>query len=66
MTPDIRRPGAVDAAWLTAVLQHGGVDAVVGSFAAANVGSGQIGESVRFKLTYAREAKDVDATYNDS
>ena len=56
MSPDIRRPSAVDAAWLTAVLQQAGVDAVVGSFTAANVGSGQIGESVRFKLTYARDA----------
>ena len=50
--PDIRRPGAVDADWLTRVLQAGGVDAVVASFEAANVGSGQIGESVRFKLRY--------------
>ena len=62
MTPDIRRPAAVDAAWLTAVLQHAGVDAVVGAFSAANVGSGQIGESVRFKLTYARAAEDAPAS----
>lgn len=62
MTPstskiDIRRPTAIDAAWLTAVLQHAGIDAVVGSFEAANVGSGQIGESVRFKLRYDRDAE---------
>jgi hypothetical protein len=62
MTPDIRRPGAVDAAWLTAVLQQAGVDAVVASFEAASVGAGQIGESVRFKLTYARAADDAPAS----
>ena len=57
--PDIRRPGSVDAAWLTAVLQNAGVDAVVKSFEAKNVGTGQIGESVRFKLTYERDAEDA-------
>ena len=56
-TPDIRRPAAVDAAWLTAVLQNAGIDAVVRSFEAKNVGTGQIGESVRFKLTYERAAE---------
>jgi len=57
--PDIRRPAAIDAAWLTAVLQGAGVDAVVAAFEAKNVGTGQIGESVRFKLTYARDADDA-------
>ena len=60
--PDIRRPGAVDAAWLTAVLQQGGVDAVVKGFTAANVGTGQIGESVRFELAYARRGDDAPAS----
>jgi len=60
--PDIRRPAEVDAAWLTAVLQGAGVDAVVGSFSAANVGSGQIGESVRFKLAYERGGKTAPAS----
>jgi hypothetical protein len=60
--PDIRRPGAVDAGWLTAVLQQGGVDAVVKDFIAANVGAGQIGESVRFKLDYARKSDDAPAS----
>jgi len=60
--PDIRRPGAVDAAWLTAVLQQGGVDAVVKSFTAKGVGTGQIGDSVRFKLDYARRGDDAPAS----
>ena len=59
--PDIRRPGAVDAAWLTGVLQAGGVDAVVKGFSAASVGTGQIGDSVRFKLTYERAGADGPA-----
>lgn len=60
--PDIRRPGAVDADWLTAVLQAGGVDAVVKSFTAQPVGTGQIGDSVRFNLTYARRGDGAPDT----
>ncbi len=55
--PDIRRPKDIDARWLTAVLREGGVDADVKSFTARNVGTGQIGESVRFVLDYARDAE---------
>ena len=62
MTLDIRRPGAVDARWLTEVLQNGGVDAVVAGFEARNVGTGQIGESVRFKLTYERAGEGAPAS----
>jgi hypothetical protein len=54
--PDIRRPKDIDARWLTAVLREGGVDADVKDFTAKNVGTGQIGESVRFALEYARDA----------
>jgi hypothetical protein len=61
-SPDIRRPGAIDARWLTEVLQQAGVDAVVKSFTAANVGTGQIGESVRFKLDYERRGDDAPAS----
>lgn len=53
--PDIRRPAEIDAAWLTKVLREGGVDADVKSFTAKNVGTGQIGESVRFALEYSRD-----------
>ena len=60
--PDIRRPGAVDADWLTAVLQHAGIDAVVKEFSAASVGTGQIGDSVRFRLTYTRRGDDAPAS----
>ncbi|MGH6910199.1 MAG: phosphotransferase, partial [Phenylobacterium sp.] len=57
--PDIRRPGAVDADWLTRALQGAGVDAVVESFTAKAVGTGQIGDSVRFALKYARGGDDA-------
>jgi hypothetical protein len=60
--PDIRRPAAIDAPWLTAVLQEAGIDAVVKTFTAANVGTGQIGESVRFGLDYERAGDDAPAS----
>jgi len=60
--PDIRRPAAIDAPWLTAVLQEAGIDAVVKGFTAANVGTGQIGESVRFALDYERASDDAPAS----
>jgi hypothetical protein len=56
-TPDIRRPADIDATWLTKVLREGGVDADVKSFSAKNVGTGQIGESVRFALEYRRDVE---------
>lgn len=52
--PDIRRPGAIDATWMTRALQSAGIDAVVADLAAKPVGTGQIGDSVRFTLRYAR------------
>lgn len=56
MTLDIRPPSAIDADWLTALLQHNGVDAKVAAFTAKGVGTGQIGDSVRFRLDYAGSA----------
>lgn len=56
MTIDIRPPSAIDADWLTAVLKNGGVDAKVSAFTAKAVGTGQIGDSVRFRLEYAGAA----------
>jgi Phosphotransferase enzyme family len=60
--PDIRRPGAIDAAWMTGLLQHAGVDAVVRSLTAKSVGTGQIGESVRFTLDYERAGEGAPAS----
>lgn len=60
--PDIRAPGDIDARWLTALLQSNGVNAEVKSFTAKSVGTGQIGDSVRFKLEYARTGDDAPAS----
>lgn len=60
--PDIRRPGDIDAAWLTRALQAGGVDAVVSAFTAKPIGTGQIGDSVRFRLDYARGGEHAPAS----
>jgi hypothetical protein len=50
--PDIRPPAAIDAAWLSEVLRLNGVDAVVDRVEAKGIGTGQIGDSVRFSLGY--------------
>lgn len=60
--PDIRRPEAIDADWLTAVLQQAGMDAVVKRFGAKPVGTGQIGDSVRFTLEYERAPENAPAS----
>jgi hypothetical protein len=60
--PDIREWKDIDAAWLTEALQAGGIDARVASFEAGKVGTGQIGDCVRFKLTYETAAPDAPAT----
>lgn len=61
-TPDIRMPGDVTADWLTAVLAQGGLEAEVRSFTATPVGTGQIGDSVRFELDYARGREGAPAS----
>ncbi len=52
-------PGDIDAHWLTELLQSNGVDAVVKAAAKKNVGTGQIGDSVRFTLEYERDAANA-------
>ena len=60
--PDIRDWKEIDADWLTAALRDGGVDAKVRSFEAGKVGTGQIGDCVRFKLDYESAAPDAPKT----
>jgi aminoglycoside/choline kinase family phosphotransferase len=59
MKPDIRTWHAIDAAWLNAVLAQGGIDADVRSFTAKRVGTGQIGDCVRFALDYVSAPPDA-------
>ncbi|HSG89078.1 MAG TPA: phosphotransferase [Pseudomonadales bacterium] len=49
----VAAPADVDAAWLTQVLAQAGHDGVVEAFEAAGVGTGQVGQNVRFRLRYA-------------
>jgi phosphotransferase family enzyme len=58
----ILRPEAVTPDWLSAVLRAGGVDADVAGFTARPVGTGQIGQSIRFALDYARAPADAPAS----
>lgn len=55
----ILRPGAVTPDWFNAILRENGVKATVKSFTAKNVGTGQIGDSVRFKLDYEGDPGDA-------
>jgi hypothetical protein len=62
MTPAILRPAAITPAWLTQVLRAAGIDAEVRGFTMKNVGTGQIGESVRFALDYANAPSGAPAS----
>jgi hypothetical protein len=52
-TIPIIRPAAITPDWLTKVLRNGGVAATVRAFNAKPVGTGQIGQSIKFTLDYA-------------
>ena len=43
-------PSQVTSEWLTRVLQYAGIDGRVDSFNAKSIGTGQVGENVRFEL----------------
>ncbi len=62
MMPDIRDWKAIDADWLTGALAAGGIDAKVRAFEAGKVGTGQIGDCVRFKLDYEHAAPGAPRT----
>ncbi|MDH3644891.1 MAG: ecdysteroid 22-kinase family protein, partial [Gammaproteobacteria bacterium] len=49
----IAEPESVTPAWLSKVLAHYGVEATVADFHATNVGTGQVGQNVRFALRYS-------------
>ena len=59
---DIRPPGEVDAEWLTSLLAANGIDAAVAGFTAKAIGTGQIGDSVRFRIDYAGAAAGAPAS----
>ena len=57
---EILRPEGVTTDWLTRALQARGIDATVGSFTMDVVGTGQLGETRRFNLSY-KGAPPTDA-----
>ncbi len=46
-------PGDVTLHWLQSVLDHAGVEATLRDFTAHSVGTGQVGQNIRFRLRYA-------------
>lgn len=46
----ISDPSAMTAAWLTNVLRHAGIDGEVRDFDMRSIGTGQVGENIRFRL----------------
>lgn len=50
----VAEPEDITPAWLTAVLRHAGIDDDVRSFVARDIGTGQVGRSVRFTLQCER------------
>ena len=55
-------PDAVTPAWMTQALRSAGVDARVSAVAGRKIGTGQVGESVRFTLSYASAPADAPTT----
>lgn len=49
----IATPEGMTAQYLTDVLRYAGIEATVASFEASNVGTGQVGQNVRFNLNFA-------------
>lgn len=49
--PIIADPAQVTAEWLTEILAHAGMNGTVTDFTAKSIGTGQVGENVRFTLT---------------
>jgi hypothetical protein len=61
-TLPIVRPEQVDAAWMTAALGRAGLPGRVVAVQGKRVGTGQVGLSVRFDLTWADAPADAPAT----
>ncbi|MGB3810220.1 MAG: phosphotransferase [Parvibaculum sp.] len=58
----IIRPAAVTPEWLTGVMRRAGHEVTVAGMTAKKVGTGQVGESVRFTLDYKGDANGAPRT----
>lgn len=47
----VANPDDITSAWLTEVLHHANIEGTVSSFTAESIGTGQVGENVRFTLS---------------
>lgn len=47
-------PKDVTPEWLTEVLIHAGIEAKVSDFSMENIGTGQVGQNIRFELSYSQ------------
>ncbi len=47
-------PKDITSEWLTEVLTYSGYDCRVADFSMANIGTGQVGQNIRFDLTYSQ------------
>lgn len=61
---DVRGADAVDAAWLTEVFHRAGLatDAEIASLTAKSIGTGQVGENVRYELTWSGDPGDAPSS----
>lgn len=53
MTRLLADPAEIDADWLSSVISHAGLSGTVAGFTAEEIGTGQMGRNVRFRLSYA-------------
>lgn len=58
----VANPKEITAEYLTDVLRYAGTDVRVASFTASNVGTGQVGQNVRFELSFATPPPPNTAT----
>ena len=58
----VPRPEAVDAAWIEALLAKAGCRVTITSLDVARIGTGQLGDTARFCLTYAPGGDPAPAT----
>ena len=49
--PLISQPDDITTEWLSDIFQQAGVNGTVSGFTAESIGTGQVGENVRFELT---------------
>lgn len=60
--PAIPRPGDADAGWIEGLLADAGIRVTISSLVTERIGTGQLGDTARFRLTYAPGSDPAPAT----